>query len=314
MNIMSNSPLVVHTKISPNKTVGRKHAIDRISPHCVVGQVLIESLGAWFAKDSTDASSNYGIDKNGRIGMFVEEKDKSWCTSSNANDDRAVTIECASDTKDPYAMKSIVYEKLIELCVDICKRNGKTKLLWIADKNRALNYKLADDEMLITVHRWFSVKECPGDWLYERLGDLAAKVTTQLNSKVEIPDNEPEDKEPEEVKSATKYYVQTGAFSVLKNAEDMVAALKKAGFNAIIKTEENEVVEKEEPKEVVFKEGDIVRVQKNAPVYGTTNNFQDWVFNRTMFVRDIAGNRIVVSTVIKGPITGAVDKKYLTKV
>ena len=311
---MTNSSLVVHTNISPNKTVNRNHAIDRISPHCVVGQTTAESLGSWFAKESTQASSNYGIDKNGRVGMYVEEKDRSWCTSSRDNDHRAVTIECASDTTHPYAMKDIVYEKLIELCVDICKRNGKTKLLWIADKDRALNYKLASDEMLITVHRWFANKSCPGDWLYERLGDLAAKVTTQLNSKVELPEEE-----PEEVVSAIKYYVQTGAFSQLKNAEDMVAKLKAAGFNAIIKTSENEVIEKEEPKvevpkEVILQEGDLVKMQKDAPVYGKTTKFQSWVYDKILFVRDIAGDRIVVSTVATGPITGAVHKKYLTKI
>lgn len=307
---MSNSPLIAHTKISPNKTAGRKYAISRISPHCVVGQVSIESLGSWFAKSSTSASSNYGIGKDGRIAMFVEEKDRSWCTSSSDNDNRAVTIECASDTKHPYAFNNVVYEKLIELCADICKRNGKTKLLWIADKTKALNYKLADNEMLITVHRWFAAKACPGDWLYSRLGDLADKVNTKLNSKVEPPEEEPK----EEVKSATKYYVQTGAFSQLKNAEDMVAKLKAAGFNAIIKTNENKVVEKDESKEVTLKEGDLVRMQKGAPVYGKTDKFQDWVYNSNLFVRDIAGDRIVVSTVAKGAITGAVHKKYLTKI
>lgn len=313
---MSNSPLVVHTRISPNKTVNRKNAIDRISPHCVVGQVTAESLGSWFANDSVDASSNYGIDKNGRVGMYVEEKDRSWCTSSSANDHRAVTIECASDTTHPYAMKDVVYEKLIELCVDICKRNGKTKLLWIADKDRALNYKLAPDEMLITVHCWFAVKSCPGDWLYERLGDLAAKVTTQLNHKEETPKEETE----EVVHKEIKYYVQTGAFSELKNAHDMVAKLKAAGFNAIIKTGDNKVVvyeepKVEEPKEVILKEGDMVKMQKDAPVYGETNMlFQSWVYGKVLFVRDIAGDRIVVSTVATGPITGVVHKKYLTKV
>lgn len=236
---VSNSSMVVYTKISPNKTVNRNHTVDRITPHCVVGQVTAESLGDWFAKGSTRASSNYGIDKNARVGMYVEEKDRSWCSSSAANDNRAITIECASDTTAPYAMKGIVYERLIELCVDICRRYGKTKLLWIADKNRALNYKLASDEMLITVHRWFAITDCPGDWLYERLGDLAAKVTTKLNSKVEPSDEEPK----EEVKSAAKYYVQTGAFSQLKNAKDMVAKLKAAGFNAVIKDEANKIVD-----------------------------------------------------------------------
>jgi hypothetical protein len=250
---MSNSSLVVYTKISPNKTVNRKYAIDRISPHCVVGQVTAERLGQIFEPESREASSNYGIDKDGRVGMYVEEKDRSWCTSSSDNDHRAVTIECASDTKHPYIMKDVVYEKLIELCVDICKRNGKTKLLWIADKTRALNYKLANDEMLIAVHRWFANKSCPGDWLYERLGDLAAKVTTRLKPVIiDTQDEEPD----EEVKSATKYYVQVGAFSQLKNAEDMAVKLKTAGFNAVIKTSENEVItEKEWEPEV----GDIVR-------------------------------------------------------
>lgn len=223
---MSNSSLVAYTRISPNKTVNRKNAIDRISPHCVVGQVTAESLGNWFAQTAAEASSNYGIDKNGRVGMYVEEKDRSWCTSSAANDHRAITIECASDTTHPYAFKDVVYKKLIELCVDICKRNGKTKLLWIADKNRALNYNLASDEMLITVHRWFATKACPGDWLYERLGDLAAKVTSQLT-----PTKEPAKEEEEPV---VYHRVQTGAFSYLDNAKELQVKLKAAGFDTYL--------------------------------------------------------------------------------
>lgn len=177
---MSNSPLVVYTKLSPNHSGTRTQAIDRISPHCVVGQCTAEGLGDWFAKSSTQASSNYGIDKTGRVGMYVEEKNRSWCTSSRANDQRAVTIECASDTTAPYAMNNAVYESLINLCADICKRNGKNKLIWIPDKAKALAYEPAANEMLITVHRWFANKSCPGDWLYNRLADLAAKVTAKL--------------------------------------------------------------------------------------------------------------------------------------
>lgn len=178
----TNSKMVVYTKLSPNHSGQRTHSIDRISPHCVVGQVTAESLGSIFAKSSYKASSNYGIDKNGRVGMYVEEKNRSWCTSSNANDQRAVTIECASDTKSPYRMNDAVYETLIKLCVDICKRNGKKKLLWFGDKNKTLNYTPKADEMIITVHRWFNTsKSCPGDWLYSRLGDLAEKVTEELS-------------------------------------------------------------------------------------------------------------------------------------
>lgn len=178
----SNSSLVAYTLLSPNHSGLRTEQIDRISPHCVVGQCTAEGLGDWFHKSSTQAFSNYGIDRNGRVGLYVEEKNRSWCTSSNANDQRAVTIECASDKAEPYAMHQVVYDRLIDLCEDICRRNGKKKLLWFGDKNKSLNYQPKADEMLITVHRWFANKSCPGDWLYARLGNLAAKVTSRLGS------------------------------------------------------------------------------------------------------------------------------------
>ena len=183
----TNSSLVVFTKISPNQSGTRNHSIDRISPHCVVGQCNIESLGAWFAQSAAQASSNYGIGKDGRIGLFVPESNRSWCTSSAANDNRAVTIECASDTYAPYAMTDAVYQSLIKLCTDICRRNGKKKLLWFNDKNKSLNYNPAADEMVITVHRWFAQKSCPGDFLYNRLGDLALKVTSALGGSAPTP-------------------------------------------------------------------------------------------------------------------------------
>lgn len=346
---MSNSPLVAYTKISPNKTVGRNSAIDRISPHCVVGQCSIETLGNIFAPTSVQASSNYGIGYDGRVGMYVEEKDRSWCTSSSANDNRAVTIECASDTTHPYAMKSVVYEKLIELCVDICKRNGKTKLLWFGDKTKTLNYKPASNEMVITVHRWFANKSCPGDWLYSRLGDLAEKVTAQLNHVVETP------KEPEKpvesnviyrvqagayshVANAVNlqrklkaagfdtylvkaddglYKVQTGAFKNYDNAYNLVQKLSNAGFAAFITTKSGKAVNEnsiDEPKEVILKNGDKVKMQNGAPVYGKSYGFQSFVYNSVLYVREINGDVVIVSTVATGAITGAVHKKYLTKI
>jgi len=177
----TNSSLATYKKLSPNHSGQRTHSIDRISPHCVVGQLSVESLGGIFAKSSYQASSNYGIGTDGRIALYVEEKNRSWCTSSNENDQRAVTIECASDTKTPYWMNDKVYSSLIKLCIDICKRNGKKKLIWFNDKNKSLSYKPKSDEMIITVHRWFANKSCPGEWLYSRLGDVANKVTSALN-------------------------------------------------------------------------------------------------------------------------------------
>lgn len=178
----TNSSMVVYTKLSPNHSGQRTHAIDRITPHCVVGQCSVETLGSIFYPTSRQASSNYGIGTDGRVAMYVEEKNRSWCSSSNANDQRAITIECASDTTEPYAMNSKVYDSLVKLCTDICKRNGKTKLLWLEDKATSLNYNPKSDEMVLTVHRWFANKSCPGNWLYARLGDLASKVTAALGS------------------------------------------------------------------------------------------------------------------------------------
>lgn len=177
---MGNSSLVNCTVKSPNHSGARTHAIDRITPHCVVGQLSAESIGGCFTSSSVQASCNYGIGKDGRVCLVVDEANRSWCSSSNANDQRAITIECASDMSEPYAMTDAVYKKLIALCVDICKRHGKTKLLWFGDKTKSLNYSPKSNEMVITVHRWFANKSCPGNWLYSRLGDLANQVTSQL--------------------------------------------------------------------------------------------------------------------------------------
>ena len=229
----TNSKLVNYTKLSPNHSGQRNHAIDTITPHCVVGQCSVETIGNIFAPKSAQTSSNYGIGTDGRVGMFVEEKNRSWCSSSSANDNRAITIECASDSKEPYAFNNKVYNKLIDLCVDICKRNGKTKIIWFGDKNKTLNYKPAANEMLITVHRWFANKSCPGDWLYSRLGDLALKVNAKLGST-----NKQETKKKE---SKVSYIVQVGVYSRNENAKAMVKKLKAAGFDATIKTENKTV-------------------------------------------------------------------------
>ena len=112
---MSNSNLVSYTKISPNKSSPRNHAIDTITIHCVVGQCSVETLGNIFAPTSREASSNYGIGNDGRIGMYVEEKDRSWCSSNAANDNRAITIEVASDTKHPYSVNEKEYAAFLYL-------------------------------------------------------------------------------------------------------------------------------------------------------------------------------------------------------
>ena len=177
---MTNSSLVKYTKLSPNHSGKRTHEIDCITSHCVVGQLSVEKICGGFADKNRKASCNYCIGADGRIGLCVDEHNRSWCSSSRDNDQRAVTIECASDLTEPYTMNDKVYAALVNLCVDICKRNGKRKLVWIADRDKALNYEVNPDEMLLTVHRWFAKKSCPGNWLFGKLGDLTQEVNSRL--------------------------------------------------------------------------------------------------------------------------------------
>lgn len=334
---MSNSGLVVYTKLSPNHSGQRTHSIDRITPHCVVGQLSCESICGCFTSPDREASCNYGIGTDGRISLCVEEKNRSWCSSSNANDQRAVTIECSSDKTAPYAMTDAVYAALIDLCTDICKRNGKSKLLWFGDKNKTLAYEPKADEMIITVHRWFANKSCPGDWLYNRLGDLAVKVTSRLGGGSQQPSGTlyrvqtgaykqkaNADAQLAKVKAAGfdtymvqaggYYKIQVGAYSKKANADAMAAKLKAAGFDTYITTEQGKAVSSSGSAAASLAVGDKVKLASNAPVYGSSTKFSSWVYSSTLYVREISGNRIVISTQKTGAITGAVDKKYLTKI
>lgn len=216
----TNSPLVSYTKISPNRTSPRNHAIDTITIHCVVGQCSVETLGNIFAPTSRQASSNYGVGVDGRIGMYVEEKDRSWCSSNAANDHRAITIEVASDTTHPYAVNDKAYAALIDLVTDICKRNGIKKLIWSTNKTDRVNHKNGCN---MTVHRDYANKSCPGDYLYNRHGEIAAEVNKRLNAT----EGKTEDKPTTE----TLYRVQVGAYSKKANADAMVEKIKKAGFD-----------------------------------------------------------------------------------
>lgn len=169
----TNSPLVSYVKLSPNHSGLRKHEIDTITIHCVVGQCSVETLGQIFLPESRQASCNYGIGYDGKIGLYVEEKNRSWCTSSSANDNRAITIEVASDKTSPYAINSAAYKSLVSLCADICKRNNIKKLVWSTDKNTRVNHLNGCN---LTVHRDYANKSCPGDYIYNRMDQIASEV------------------------------------------------------------------------------------------------------------------------------------------
>lgn len=200
---MSNSSLVNCVVKSPNHSGKRTHAIDTLTPHCVVGQLGAEAIGGCFTSPSRSASCNYGIGVDGRVVLCVDECNRSWCTSSNENDQRAVTIECASDKTEPYAFNTTVYNKLIELCVDICRRNGKNKVVWLGSKEKELAYVPKSNEMRLTAHRWFANKSCPGNWLYSRYAELANAINKALGSGSSTPTPAPTPSTPSS--SGTKF-------------------------------------------------------------------------------------------------------------
>ena len=182
---MSNSPLVVYTKLSPNCTKPRNHVIDTISIHCMGGNLSVEAclnLPRFQNYDPINGSScNYAIDSKGRIGLCVDEANRSWCTSSKTNDHRAVTIEVANIGGAPdWPVSDEAYKALIALVADICKRNNIKRLLWKGDKSLIGQV----DKQNMTVHRWFANKACPGNYLYNRHADIANQVNKLIEEEV----------------------------------------------------------------------------------------------------------------------------------
>lgn len=174
--IVENSPLVNYTNITDDRNSLRNHVIDTITIHCYVGQVTAKEGCDYFATTERQVSANYVVGTDGSIGLSVPECDRAWTSSSRYNDQRAITIEVASDTKSPYAVNSKAYAALINLCADICRRNGIKKLIWKNDKALIGQTDLQN----MTVHRWFSNTDCPGDYLMNHMGDIASKANAKL--------------------------------------------------------------------------------------------------------------------------------------
>ena len=201
----TNSPLVSYTKLSPNHSGQRTHSIDRITPHCVVGQCSVETLGNIFLPTSRQASSNYSIGVDGRVGMYVEEKNRSWCSSSAANDQRAITIEVANNGGAPdWPVSDKAYQALLNLVEDICQRNSIKKLVWSTVKNNRVNHVGGCN---MTVHRDYAAKACPGDYLYDRHGSIAAEINKRLGGGSSTPSTPTTGSE----QTATNYTVKVTA-------------------------------------------------------------------------------------------------------
>lgn len=332
MTKMSNSALVNYTKISPNRTSPRKNKIDTITIHCVVGQCSVETLGAIFAPSSRQASSNYGVGYDGRFGMYCEEKDRSWCSSSAANDNRAITIEVASDTTEPYAVNDKAYAALLDLVTDICRRNGIKKLVWSTKKSERVNHLNGCN---LTVHRDYANKSCPGNYLYERQGAIAAEVNKRLGASAAEPETPSSGtdtlykvqtgafKQKSNAQALEKklkaagfdtyvvntggyYKVQVGAFSKKANAEAMLAKLKAAGYSdAFITTGSGGTAA------ASVKVGSKVRLKQGAKTYDG-KSLASFVYNRDHIVKEISGDRVVIT--YGGVVVAAVKLSDLTLV
>lgn len=214
----TNSPLVTYTRLSPHNSGTRTHAIDRITPHHAVSQMSARAICAEFM-GTRICSANYVIGYNGEVGMSVPEDTVAKTSGSYDNDSRAVTIEVADEATWPYKVNAAAYERLIELCVDICKRNGKDRLVWIDDKDKALAYSQKPNEMLLTVHRWFQYTLCPGQTLMDSMPDLAKKVTAELQK-----DAKPKlDNTPSKwAKEAVEWAIDNGLMAGDKNGDLML--------------------------------------------------------------------------------------------
>ena len=329
---MSNSALVNYTKISPNRTSPRKNKIDTITIHCVVGQCSVETLGAIFAPSSRQASSNYGVGYDGRFGMYCEEKDRSWCSSSAANDNRAITIEVASDTTEPYAVNDKAYAALLDLVTDICRRNGIKKLVWSTKKNERVNHLNGCN---LTVHRDYANKSCPGNYLYERQGAIAAEVNKRLGASAAEP-------ETHSSGTGTLYKVQTGAFKQKSNAQTLEKKLKAAGFDTYVvntggyyKVQVGAFSKKANAEAMLaklkaagysdafittgsggtaaasVKVGSKVRLKQGAKTYDG-KSLASFVYNRDHVVKEISGDRVVIT--YGGVVVAAVKLSDLTLV
>ena len=287
---MSNSSLVNYTKISPNSTNPRNNSIKKITIHHAAGNTSVETLGNIFANPSRRASANYGIGSDGRVGLYVDEANRSWCSSNADNDNQAITIEVANDGGEPeWHISDKALAKLIELCVDICKRNGIERLNYTGNKSGNL-----------TMHCWFAATSCPGPYLKSKFSYIADEV----NKRLVVSDNT--EKELYRVRvSWDNPASQIGAYSVLNNAIKVC----KDGYK-VFNSKGNVVYPNSVEK--VLNIGDKVRLLSGATYYDGAN-IPSWVFKKVLYVREKNKERIVISTQKSGAITGAVHIKFLEK-
>lgn len=305
----TNSKLVDYTRLSPNYSK-RTGKITKITIHHCAGNCSVETMGSIFAPTSRQASSNYGVGTDGRIGMYVEEKNRAWTSSNATNDQAAVTIEVANCGGAPdWKVSETALKALIELCVDICERNGIKELKYTGDASGSL-----------TRHNMFAATSCPGPFLQSKFPYIVEQVNTQLKKSTATTNNNSSTTNKITTKTTEEIAKEVIA-GKWGNGQERVDKLTKAGYDYNkVQAKVNELLTGAKSSnngasatvDNSLKIGDKVTLTSGA-VYYNGAKIPDWVKKTILYVREVAGNRVVISTLKTGAITGAVDKKYLKK-
>jgi hypothetical protein len=302
--------MIDYTLLSPNCTKPRNHKIDKITIHHMAGTMSVESCGRMFADPARQASSNYAIGYDGRVACYVEEANRAWTSGNPENDHRAVTIEVANDGGAPdWHVSDTVLAKLIDLCVDICKRNGIERLNFTGDKNGNL-----------TMHKWFQATSCPGPYLESKFPYIAEQVNKRLAPVADTPATNAGDLVS--LASDATYYDGKAIPAWVKkknwivkevNGDRAVIDKSEDGENAICSPVNVKFLSANKPvatpaPEPVIEAGSTVRLKKGAKDYNG-NSLADFVYNRNHKVSELKGNRAVIT--YNGTVVAAVHKDDL---
>lgn len=294
---MSNSRLVNYVNLSPNCNAPRNNRINKITIHHMAGNLSVEQCGNIFADRNRQASSNYGIGSDGRVGLYVDEANRSWCSSSPDNDHQAITIEVANDVVGGnWHVSDVALAKLIDLCVDICERNGINRLVFTGNASGNL-----------TLHKYFAATLCPGPYLESKMPYIAEEVNRRLDMKNDKP--------------------STSAY-IVKQGDTLSAIARKYNTTYQVLAEYNGIsnpnliypgqvikIPQEQKNEapIVNNEinvGDTVKVRYGAKDYNGTQ-LASFVYNRNHQVLEVNGDRVVIT--YGGIVVAAIHKSNLIK-
>lgn len=290
---MSNSKLINYINYSPNCNAPRNNAIRKITIHHMAGNLSIEQCGNIFANRNRQASSNYGIGSDGRVGLYVDEANRSWCSSSPDNDHQAITIEVANDViGGNWHVSDVALAKLIDLCVDICERNGIDRLVFTGNASGNL-----------TLHKYFAATLCPGPYLESKMPYIAQEVNRRLNTNNNKPGNYSYTVKQGDTLSAIarKYnttYQVLAAYNGISNP------------NLIYPGQVIRIPQEQKNVNNEINVGDTVKVKYGARDYNGTP-LASFVYNRNHEVLEVNGDRVVIT--YGGIVVAAIHKSNLIK-